>query len=196
MPTASLTVTELTPDITKAAGGGGRRSSTPTEEAPTITKAAGGGGRRSLDILEFLEGYDAGGGGRRSIILTEGYPDQPPGPVPEAALLVLPTVTTDPATGLGAVSASLNGTLDDDGTEACDCGFEWGLDTGYGTTTPTQSKTTGETFSQVTGGLQPGTTYHFRALATNSAGTSHGADRSFTTDLVISRGYALGREGL
>lgn len=81
MPTASLTVTELTPDITKAAGGGGRHSSTPTEETPTITKAAGGGGRRSLDIQEFLEGYDAGGGGRRSIILTEGYPEQPPGPM-------------------------------------------------------------------------------------------------------------------
>ena len=110
--------------------------------------------------------------------------------------LALPTVTTDPATALSAIAATLNGTLDDEGEEACDCGFEWGLDTGYGTTTPTESKTTGETFSQVIGGLSPGTTYHFRALASNPVGTDDGADRSFATALVISKGYALGREEL
>ncbi|MBA7465053.1 hypothetical protein ES707_00214 [subsurface metagenome] len=114
----------------------------------------------------------------------------------EWTLIGAPAVTTGAATGLAAVSATLNGTLDDDGGEACECGFEWGLSIGYGTTTPPQSKTTGETFSQVIGGLQPGTTYHFRAFATNSVGTSHGADRSFATALVISRGHALGREEL
>jgi len=93
-------------------------------------------------------------------------------------------------------SAKLNGTLVDDGALPCQCGFEWGLNTGYGTTTPPQSKTTGETFSQVIGGLQPGTTYHFRAFATNSVGTSYGADRSFATALVISRAFALAREEL
>ena len=108
----------------------------------------------------------------------------------------LPMVTTDSATALSAIAATPNGTLDDDGGEACDCGFQWGLDTGYGTTTPTESKTTGETFSQVIGGLFPGTTYHFRAFATNSVGTGHGADRSFTTALVISRAYALARREL
>ena len=39
---------------------------------------------------------------------------------------VTPVVTTDPATGITADQATLNGTLDDDGGEACDCGFEWG----------------------------------------------------------------------
>ncbi|MBA7696102.1 hypothetical protein ES703_104744 [subsurface metagenome] len=107
-----------------------------------------------------------------------------------------PSVTTDPATEVGAIAATLNGTLDDDGLLPCECGFEWGLDTGYGTTTPPQSKTTGETFSQVIGGLEPGTTYHFRAFATNSKGTGYGADRSFTTSLIISNAYALAREEL
>lgn len=111
-------------------------------------------------------------------------------------LVAIPTVTTDPATGLGAVLATLNGTLDSDGGEACNCGFEWGLDTGYGVTTPTQSKITGETFSQVIHGLSPGTVYHFRAFATNSVGTSYGADRTFTTALVVSRAFALAREEL
>ncbi len=113
-----------------------------------------------------------------------------------APAMILATVTTDPATGRGVISATVNGTLNQDGGEACDCGFEWGLDTDYGMTTPPQSKTTGETFSQVIGGLAPNTTYHFRAFATNSLGTSYGADRTFTTALVISRAFALAREEL
>ncbi|MBA7558434.1 hypothetical protein ES708_00037 [subsurface metagenome] len=110
--------------------------------------------------------------------------------------LATPTITTDAATGLGAMAATLNGTLDNDGGEACDCSFEWGLDTGYGTTTPIQSKTTGQPFSQVIHGLFPGTTYHFRAFAANSVGMSYGADRSFTTALVIRKAFALAREEL
>ena len=107
-----------------------------------------------------------------------------------------PTVTTDPASGATAESITLNGTLDLQGAAPSDCGFEWGPDTGYGTTTATQTKSTTETFSQALRGLQPGTTYHFRAFATNLVGTSYGADRSFTTALVITRAYALARQEL
>ena len=78
-------------------------------------------------------------------------------------------------------TARLNGTLNNDGGEACDCGFEYGLDTGYGTTTPIQSKETGEIFSQVITGLLPDTAYHFRAIATNSAGITYGEDRTLLT---------------
>ena len=94
--------------------------------------------------------------------------------------------------------ATLNGTLVDDGGEACDCGFEWGETVAYGSTTPTQSRTTGQTFSQTIDGLLPNTTYHFRAFATNSAGTSYGADRTFTTQkiIAINKAYALAREEL
>ncbi|MBA7656517.1 hypothetical protein ES703_64443 [subsurface metagenome] len=113
-----------------------------------------------------------------------------------APVVILSTVTTDPTTGRGALAATLNGTLNQDGGEACECGFEWGLDTGYGTTTSPQAKTTGETFSHLIGGLPPGTIHHFRAFATNSVGTSYGADRSFTTALVITRAYALARQEL
>ncbi len=108
----------------------------------------------------------------------------------------LPTVTTNPASGLSAIAATLNGTLSDNGGEACECGFEWGLDTGYGVTTPTQGKTTGESFSQVIRGLFPDTTYHFRAFATNSKGTGYGGDVTFTTNPVMSRAFALAREEL
>ncbi len=101
-----------------------------------------------------------------------------------APSIITPTVTTNPATDVAANSSTLNGTLDDDGGEACDCGFEWGETIAYGNTTSTQSKETGESFLQAISGLSPGITHHFRAFATNSQGTSYGSDRTFTTTLV------------
>lgn len=95
------------------------------------------------------------------------------------SVLSTPSVTTDPATSIRQTTATLNGTLDDDGGEACDCGFEWGETIAYGNTTPTQSRTTGQTFAQTITGLKPGVTYHFRAFATNGAGTGNGTDRTF-----------------
>ena len=111
---------------------------------------------------------------------------------------VIPTVTTNPATDILLIFATPNGTLVDDGREACACGFEWGETIAYGNTTLTQSRTTGQTFSQTVGGLLPGTTYHFKAFATNSAGTGYGADRTFTTQalVIINRAYALSRREL
>jgi len=103
----------------------------------------------------------------------------------EITYLALPSVTTLPPTNIEATSATLNGMLDSDGGLHSDCGFEWGVDTGYGSITPTELKSTGETFSQVLGGLQPNTTYHFRAFATNSYGTSYGSDQSFATPSVL-----------
>jgi hypothetical protein len=107
-----------------------------------------------------------------------------------------PSVTTDPATEVGAESVILNGTLDDDIGEACECGFQWGLDASYGVVTPTVSKTTGQSFSRLITGLVPNTIYHFRAFAANSAGTGYGADRTLTTKLLMNKAYALAREEL
>ncbi len=110
--------------------------------------------------------------------------------------VIIPTVTTDPATLISQVSATLNGTLTADGGEPCECGFQWGLTDAYGHTTLTESKVTGESSSRAIGGLTPGTTYHFRTFATNSAGTGYGADRSFISTPTFNRAYALSREEL
>lgn len=136
--------------------------------------------------------------GAYDFLIFAGSSDVTPAQRPRLVLtyVAAPTVTTDPATGISAVSATLNGTLDEDDGETCECAFEWGLDTGYGVTTPIQSKTKGQSFSQVLHGLVPGTTYHFRAKATNSRGTSYGADESFSTKPAISKAYALAREEL
>ncbi len=99
--------------------------------------------------------------------------------------IALPTTTTQVATAIAAAQANLNGTLVNDGGMACNCGFEWGLTIAYGNTTPTQSRTTGQTFAQTVTGLDPNKTYHFKSFATNANGTSYGSDQSFTTPAVL-----------
>lgn len=112
----------------------------------------------------------------------------------------VPTVSTNPASNIEPTTVTLNGTLDDDGGVACACGFEYGETTDYGTTTDTEGKTTDETFSQGLLGLKSGTVYHFRAIATNSAGPGYGADRTFHTKALsaaahqaLGKSYPLGR---
>ena len=56
--------------------------------------------------------------------------------------------------------------------------------TAYGNATSTQSAGSGTSDVAVTAnltGLAPSTTYHYRIVATNSAGTSFGSDETFIT---------------
>jgi len=88
------------------------------------------------------------------------------------------TVRTDGATDIAATTATLNGTLIGDGGDTTtDCNFEWGETTAYGTTTATDSKSSGESFSKGITGLVSGTTYHYRAKASNDYDTVYGADK-------------------
>ncbi len=97
-------------------------------------------------------------------------------------VVTLPSVTTQSADLIQDVAANLHGTLDDDGGEPNEYRFQYGLTTSYGTDTSwTSSVSTGDNFNQFVPGLTPLTTYHFRAQARNSAGTTSGADQTFTT---------------
>jgi tetratricopeptide (TPR) repeat protein len=91
-------------------------------------------------------------------------------------------VITNRATYIASYSARLNGSVDPHGLTTT-VYFQYGTTISYGLTTAIQSKT-GDTYQNVAatiGGLTPSTTYHFRIVATNSAGTRYGADRTFTT---------------
>ena len=93
-----------------------------------------------------------------------------------------PVVTTNPATLVAGFSATLNGSVDPHGLTTT-VYFQYGTTTSYGLTTAIQSKT-GNTYQNVVatiGSLTASTTYHFRIVATNSAGTRYGSDRTFTT---------------
>ena len=93
-----------------------------------------------------------------------------------------PVVTTNQATNVTSSSATLNGSLDPHGLTTT-VYFQYGRTTSYGSTTPMRSQS-GNTYRNIAsniGGLTTGTTYHFRIVATNGAGTRMGGDRTFTT---------------
>lgn len=62
--------------------------------------------------------------------------------------------------------------------------FEYGPTAAYGSQTPQASAGGGDSATPVSApvtGLQSSTTYHYRIVATNSKGSTHGPDRTFTT---------------
>ena len=93
-----------------------------------------------------------------------------------------PVVITNPATLIMSHSAQLNGAVDPHGLSTT-WYFQYGRTTSYGSRTPNQTKT-GNIYQNVAAnifGLSAGTTYHFRIVGTNTAGTRYGVDRTFTT---------------
>jgi phosphodiesterase/alkaline phosphatase D-like protein len=99
-----------------------------------------------------------------------------------------PTVTSTVATGIDSAGATLNGTVNANNADTA-VTFEYGLDTSYGTTvTADQSPLTGIAATGVSKGivgLAPNTTYHYRVVGQNVAGTTNGSDQTFTTDPVV-----------
>jgi hypothetical protein len=96
-----------------------------------------------------------------------------------------PQAQTQPATGLTAVSATLNGLAALDYPAVA--WFEYGTDTDYVSFTPVTNVSPAGPFDPwvavgtLVGGLSPSTVYHFRLVAMNAAGTSYGSDETFTT---------------
>lgn len=94
-----------------------------------------------------------------------------------------PTVTTLAATNISTASATLNGSVNPNGSST-NYYFQWGTTTSYGNNTPTASAGSGSSVVNVSAnisGLVAGTTYHYRLVAQNSAGTANGNDMTFTT---------------
>ena len=100
-----------------------------------------------------------------------------------AIAATVPTATTDTASMISSSSASINATVNPNGATTT-YAFQYGTTTNYGSQTATSaagSGTTGVSVRATLSGLISGTTYHFRVVATNSAGTASGADAMFTT---------------
>ena len=94
-----------------------------------------------------------------------------------------PTVTTGSATSVTSSSATLNGTVNPNGSSTTYY-FQYGATTSYGTNTTSTSAGSGSssvTASASVSGVSSGTTYYYRLVATNSGGSSYGAQRTFTT---------------
>ena len=100
-----------------------------------------------------------------------------------AAAAGAPTATTNAASTLTSTSATLNATVFPN-KNATTYYFQYGTTAAYGTQTANQGPVDGNAGKSVSAhvsGLTPSTTYHFRVVATSSAGTSFGSDATFTT---------------
>jgi len=97
----------------------------------------------------------------------------------------LPTATTGPASSTSN-SATLNATVNPNGS-ATMVYFQWGTYDNRNNSTPLQSIGSGTSNVNVSAnlsGLLPNTTYYYRIVASNSAGTTYGSWMSFRTALT------------
>ena len=106
-----------------------------------------------------------------------------------AAQAAAPAPATGAANSVTATSAVLTGSVNPN-NEATTYHFEYGPTKAYGTVTPDQGPTAANkvktAVSAAISGLTPGTTYHFRLVATNASGTKAGGDKTFRTAAGIS----------
>lgn len=106
------------------------------------------------------------------------------GPDQTFTTLSAPLIGTEASSGVTSDAAVLSATIGS-GLSSTSYRFEYGPTTAYGAQVPgTGSVGPDSALHQVStavGGLIPGTTYHFRAVATNAVGTTFGVDQTFTT---------------
>ncbi len=105
-----------------------------------------------------------------------------------------PAVSTGAASSIAPTTAKLNGTVTPNGL-ATNWWFEYGTTTAYGTRTPTKSAGSGSTAQKESASLtklKVATVYHYRIVASNSAGATAGVDRTFSTSVppVVQTGSA------
>jgi DNA-binding beta-propeller fold protein YncE len=98
-------------------------------------------------------------------------------------LTLTPSLTAEATTNLTATSATLNAQVNPDGAEVTACQFEYGTTIGYGRQVAcAPSPGSGTAAVPVSGQIEPlaaNTTYHWRLLATNAAGTATSPDHTF-----------------
>lgn len=94
-----------------------------------------------------------------------------------------PTATTGSASNVAQSSATVNATVNPNGTDT-DYYFQYGTTTAYGSNTASTDAGAGTADVAATAnltGLTPSTTYHYRVVAVSTAGPTDGVDQTFTT---------------
>jgi hypothetical protein len=97
-----------------------------------------------------------------------------------------PRASTEGAVHVGETTVALNASVNPGGQETT-CYFQYGTTTAYGAQTPTAAVGNGTTVTKVSqpiAGLQAGTTYHYRIVASNASGAVDGQDHTFTTKRI------------
>lgn len=101
-----------------------------------------------------------------------------------STLSVKPSLSSASAQNIQPDRATLAVTVNPNGSDSA-VWFEYGPDSNYGNSTPSQtiaaSNTAAVPVTALIQGLAPGQIHHFRAVASNSFGTTFGSDQTFTT---------------
>ncbi len=136
---------------------------------------------KAPDVQQGSGGSSSGSGSG------SGTATVPPAPtVPAASPSIatrLPAVATGGVSGLSSSGATVDGSVDPQGVQTSYL-VEYGMSTAYGHSSAPASAGAGTSSVPVRAsltGLRPRTVYHYRVLATSSAGTAVGADRTFKT---------------
>jgi hypothetical protein len=100
-----------------------------------------------------------------------------------------PTVKTEPASSIAQTTATLNATVNPNGSEVTECRLEYGTTTAYGASAPCSpaagAGSSAVAVSAAVASLAANTTYHFRVVAKGGGGTSTGADAEFKTPAQV-----------
>jgi len=177
VPTSAIAGVPLTADPELAAladnGGPGMQTMLPASGSPALAAGTTSGAPTADErgVARPADGPIDLGAVQVSVATTT--PPPPPAPA----------VVSTPATSVTASQATLNGTVDPEGL-ATSYYFQYGTTTSYSSKTTTTSAGAGTSavaVSATISKLKPGTTYHYRIVATNANGTSDGIGRVFTT---------------
>jgi hypothetical protein len=100
-------------------------------------------------------------------------------------LAAVPVASSETPLEIATQEARLRARIDPEG-QATTYYFEYGPTTAYGSSAPVPDGEAGSghiavSVSAHVAGLAPGTTYHYRVVATNTTGTTDGEDATFTT---------------
>jgi hypothetical protein len=153
----------------------------------SMVSGEAGSGSGSVTVTAPVNGLSPGTSYQYRLIATnaggttvgsyQSFTTQPPPPTGP------PAVATGGSSNLTPTSVTLSGTLDPNGG-ATGYQFQYGTSAAYGASVGEASAGSGAEPQGVAAGLSSlaaGTTYHYRLVATNAAGTSYGADQMFTT---------------
>ena len=143
-------------------GGSGTASGTATWSISGITLSSGN------NVITVSATDAAGNTGKATITVSYG---------------AIPTAVTGTSSGVTSNSATLGGTVNANHLSTS-AWFEYGTNSGvYGSKSATQAVSgSSDTVTSVSvSGLSSGKTYYYRIAAQNSAGTTYGTEKSFTT---------------
>ncbi len=107
----------------------------------------------------------------------------------------VPDAVPGAATAMTSDAATLNATVNPRGA-ATTYRFEYGKTAAYGTAVPVPNASAGSgtvdvAVSRQISGLEPGTFYHFRVVATSPQGTTYSADKGFWSKTVAQQLAAM-----